>query len=488
MLLNPCQKLVQAVYRPRRPEKSILFEVVKKHYRTWKRNAQNPVSRHVEKAFEKYLECGNPANGFACAHCGCCHTDFFIAFSCKKRGICPSCNTRTMVATAAHLIEHVIPLVPMRQWVISFPLRIRHYLLEHVIRQDVLEIVVEEIKKKVLACSPNIPNAHIGAVSFIQNFGSTLNVHPHFHLIVADGLFYVEGEELQFHETALTQDDIRATQKSIQEHVLRYFGKRGWFSNDEIEKMLTYENSGFSLDASVRIHSWDREGLERLIRYCARPCFAGENLRWNGRRLVYHLSKPTHKGQTSIQLDPLEFLDKISALIPLPHRHLRHYHGVFAPNSPLRKRVVACAKRRLDQTISPSIRNVVERAKRVSLDWARLIARIYEVDPLICSRCGNRIKILGFVTHKSEIYRILRGIGWPIKSHDFDSPYDLPCDDTCQLVPNTEDGFPAMEVQVQFDILPDSHSQENYSDPPDWESYSDPPHHENDVDPPHWND
>ena len=271
-----------------------------------------------------------------------------------------------------------------------------------------LEIVVDEIRKKVIACGPDIPGAQIGAVSFIQNFGSTLNVHPHFHLLVADGIFCVEGEELRFRETIFTQNDFQMTQECIQERVLRHFGKRGWFSDEEIEKMLTYENSGFSLDASVRIHSWDRDGLERLIRYCARPCFASENLRWNGSHLIYRLSKPTHKGQTFIKLDPLELLDKIAALIPVPYRHRRHYHGVFAPNAPLRKKVVAYAKRRLDGTISSSIKIIVEKAKRASLDWAQLIARIYEADPLICSKCGGRVKIVGFVTHAAEIYHILR--------------------------------------------------------------------------------
>lgn len=488
MLLQPCPKLSQAVYRPRRPEKSILFEVIKKHYKTWRRNVQHPVSRYVESAFEKYLDCGNPAKGFGCAHCNCCNTNFLIAFSCKCRGLCPSCNTRTMVATAAHLTENLLPLVPVRQWVISFPLRIRYYLLEHNILQDVLSIVVEEIRKKMLACCPHISNGQIGAVSFFQNFGATLNVHPHFHLIVADGLFYSEEEKLQFYEAVLTQDDILDTQKSIQQQVLRFFGKRGWFSNDEIEKMLTYENSGFSLDAGVRVHSWDREGLERLIKYCARPCFAGESLRWNGKRLIYHLSKPTHKGQTSITLDPVEFIDKIAAFIPRPRRHLRHYHGAFAPNSPLRKKVIACAKRRLDGAISPAIQRIVEKTKRVSLDWASLIARIYEVNPMICSRCGNKIKILSFVTNKAEIYRILKGIGWQIIFHEFDVPYDIPDPDICQLVSGTEDGFPTLEVQHHCDIWPDSQLQDSYSDPPSWECPSDPPHSENNVDPPHWND
>jgi len=61
--------------------------------------------------------------------------------------------------------------------------------------------------------------------------------------------------------------------------------------------MLSYENSGFSLNASVKIESFDRDGLEKLIRYCARPCFASENLRMNGPWVIYRLSKLPIKGR-----------------------------------------------------------------------------------------------------------------------------------------------------------------------------------------------
>ena len=116
-------------------------------------------------------------------------------------------------------------------------------------------------------------------MSFIQRFGNTLNFHPHFHFIVADGVFEKNGEIFNFHEAFLTQDDIADTQDAIEKSVLKLFKRRGWFDNDEVEKILGYENTGFSLDAKVRIQAFDREGLERLIRYCARPAFASENLR-----------------------------------------------------------------------------------------------------------------------------------------------------------------------------------------------------------------
>lgn len=279
-----CPKKSEFVYRPRRPEKTVLFEVIKKNYNTWYKNSEEPVPAYVDKEFKNYLGCGILAKGFACAHCDNCNKDFLIAFSCKGRGICSSCNTRAMVETAANLIENVIPYVPVRQFVISFPMRIRHYLQTHAILKTVLRIVVDEIRKRVIACSPDINNAQIGAISFIQHFGNTLNLHPHFHLIVADGIFSADHDSLLFHEACLTPDDIADTQECIRKRVLRYFCRRGWFDKETIDKMLTYENSGFSLDAKVRIQSWDREGLERLIRYCARPCFASANLRKNGQR------------------------------------------------------------------------------------------------------------------------------------------------------------------------------------------------------------
>jgi hypothetical protein len=86
------------------------------------------VPAYVEREFRHYLECGILAYGFARARCPDCGHDFLVAFSCKGRTICPSCNARRMPETAAHLVDHVIPPLPVRQWVLSVPKRLRWYL------------------------------------------------------------------------------------------------------------------------------------------------------------------------------------------------------------------------------------------------------------------------------------------------------------------------------------------------------------------------
>jgi hypothetical protein len=74
---------------------------------------------------------------------------------------------------------------------------------------------------------------------------------------------------------------------------------------------------------------------------------------------------------------------------------------------------------------APSVKDGIDKVRKISFDWAKLIARIYGVNPLICLGCGKKIKIIAFVIHTVEIRRILKRIGWQTDLHDFDPPYDL---------------------------------------------------------------
>jgi hypothetical protein len=201
--------------------------------------------------------------------------------------------------------------------------------------------------------------------------------------------------------------------------------------------MLTWDHGGgFSLDASVRIEATDRTGLERLIRYCARPPFALERLHLvDGRsdQILYILPKPDPAGRTGLRLSALEFLDRLAKILPPPRIHRHRYHGVFAPNAPLRPLVTARAHQDnalaaqkpvqdlplpLTPTASPSRpeppppQPPATGASRSS-QWAALLARIYEVFPLICPTCGTALTFIAFLTEPEPIAQILAHIGEP---------------------------------------------------------------------------
>jgi hypothetical protein len=107
------------------PERYAFLSGLTRLVRVWREAAERPVPGYVEEELRGYLECGILCFGFARALCTGCGQAFVVAFSCKGRGVCPSCNGRHMAQTAAHLVDHVIPPVPVRQWVISVPKRRR---------------------------------------------------------------------------------------------------------------------------------------------------------------------------------------------------------------------------------------------------------------------------------------------------------------------------------------------------------------------------
>jgi hypothetical protein len=86
--------------------------------------------RHVERSFERYLACGRLDRGFARVRCAGCPYELLVAFSCKTRALCSSCEGRRMVDLSAHLVDHVLPEgVTYRQWTLSFPRWLRFRLL-----------------------------------------------------------------------------------------------------------------------------------------------------------------------------------------------------------------------------------------------------------------------------------------------------------------------------------------------------------------------
>jgi len=284
-------------------------------------NAQR-VPAYVEREFRRYLECGILAYGFARARCPDCGHDFLVAFSCKGRGLCPSCNARRMAETAAHLVDHVFPPLPVRQWVLSVPKRLRWY-LERELRavSAVLHILLRVIEAHRRRSSGGNAQTRFGAVSFIHRFGASLNRHVHYHCCVIDGVFEPAEEagdipqSVRFRPAAeLTPEAVAAIAEQVRVRVLRWFARSGLIEADDVRDMLAWENSGFSLDAAVRVGAHERAGPERLLRYCARPPFALERLELlDAERVVYRLPKPQRDGTTALSLTPLALIDHLAA-------------------------------------------------------------------------------------------------------------------------------------------------------------------------------
>ena len=191
-------------YKQHRPEETALFPLVRDNLEGFlaqcRRTYRSGIPRYVEKELREYLECGIHAHGFARAVCSSCGHELLLAFSCKRRGVCPSCNARRMSDTAARLIDTVLPPVRLRQWVLSVPYELRVILAKNPAALSACgRLFIEEIfrwQRLIGAWRGLVPANDAakflrgGAVSFPQRFGGSLNLNVHYHVVVPEAVFY----------------------------------------------------------------------------------------------------------------------------------------------------------------------------------------------------------------------------------------------------------------------------------------------------------
>ena len=171
-------------YQRHRPEQTLLYQIVEQHYPTFRdvmatQGKSLPI--HVQQEFSEYLKCGRLEHGFLRVQCTQCRHEHLVAFSCKRRGICPSCGARRMAESAALLVDEVLPEQPIRQWVLSFPFQLRFLFASRPeLMGRVLGIVYRAISSHLLQKSGfTRKTAQTGAVTLIQRFGSALNLNVH---------------------------------------------------------------------------------------------------------------------------------------------------------------------------------------------------------------------------------------------------------------------------------------------------------------------
>src|SRR2546427_8485726 len=187
-----------ATYEPRDPSSTVLYKVIAEHLETFLASFDaDPDAKglpaYVQREFYDYLQCGILAHGFLRLGCDTCQKELLLPFSCKRRGFCPSCAGRRMAQTAAHLVERVIPWVPTRQWVVSVPIPLRYWMaasqdltatVHTIIRTTIGQYYVNQAVKRDLERAKVQP----GSVTFIQRFGSAINLNVHYHCVFLEGV------------------------------------------------------------------------------------------------------------------------------------------------------------------------------------------------------------------------------------------------------------------------------------------------------------
>ena len=192
------------------------------------------------------------------------------------------------------------------------------------------------------------------------------------------------------------------------------------------ERLLGWSPSGFSVHGKQVAHADEPGKLERLLRYIARAPFALGKMQLlpDGRVRVETPPDP-ETGQTSLVLDVMEFSHRVTTQIPDPRRHLIRYYGAYSHRHRGTRRAREEAAGGVPQAASASDGDAETPASPSRASWARLVRRIYEVDPLLCPRCSGPLSLVAVITDQKVVTAILRHLethGQPTSVHARDPP------------------------------------------------------------------
>src|SRR6266436_2277186 len=369
--------LQRAVYQPRDAEHTVLHQVIAEHLEAFlgavaEAGDGAALPQFVEREFREFLTCGVFEHGAARFRCEGCAREHLVPFSCKGRGWCPSCGGRRMTERAAYLVDAVLPRVPVRQWVLTVPYRLRYRLAwDHGLSRAVLRVYTRVLLDVYArgARARGVPGGRTGSVTVMQRVGSGLNANLPFHTLVLDGVFIEDsGGALAFHPAPAPSDaEVAAVLARIGRRVQQLLVRRGLepaddatgpvdrlagespvlagivgasvqgrvalgsragarvrrFGAERDTEAMTSRGprqahlEGFDLHANVWVPANDRAGLERLCRYVLRPPFAQERLRLRSDgRVALELKRAWNDGTRVLVFEPLEFLERLAAATP----------------------------------------------------------------------------------------------------------------------------------------------------------------------------
>ena len=340
-----------------------------------------------------------------------------------------------------------------------------------------LQVVQRVIARHLLqAAGLEADEGHGGAVTLIQRFGSAANLNIHLHCLVLDGAYRcgADGAPAFVEASAPTDDELHALLQTVIARLMKLLTRRGvlvedmgqtWLAEPDADgeeartlrplqaaaityriafgpragqKVLTLRGAmpredsarqplcadidGFSLHAAVRVEAHDRKRLEQLCRYITRPALSDERVQVNAAGQVeLKLKTPWRDGTTHLVLSPLEFMQRLAALVPRPRLHLIRFHGVLAPNAKLRSLVVpqgpeveerATAAVAASECVVQTETNPDRPDRPHRIAWARLLKRVFDIDMQHCPNCGaGELKIIAAILERPVIEKILTHLG-----------------------------------------------------------------------------
>jgi len=376
----------------------------------------------IRRVVQRFLDCGNYTRGVARIQCTNpnCKSEYFRPFSCKTFYICPSCSQKRTLLFAEYMNERLMLRLPHRQFVFTLPKVLRVFFRHDRQLHGEISRLIHRLLQDFFTAAAGMRIRTGGVIAF-QTSGEFVRWNPHWH-----GLFLEGGFDRNGRFVHIPTMNLAKMSACFRHRVVEFFRQRQLLNERLAKNMLEWTHSGFSVDGSVGIPAGSPKAREALSQYIARPPVSLKKLlvEEGGTDSVLYYTAYNDYFRTNAKLfSASDFLAELLQHLPEPRTRLIRAYGLYSSRARgtwLRMPyLVRLAPEGWKQDHSPPPSACVGAPGEPQPDcsvsamecrsaWARLIAKVYEVDPLVCLSCGAAMRVLAVITEPQQVLKILR--------------------------------------------------------------------------------
>jgi len=407
--------------------KNALQTILEKHFIDFEASYEEKYAQHYGKfklevisdKVSRFLECGDYSKGVAKIVCGNseCNHEYFLPFSCKSWFLCPSCHQKRLQLFSERMNSEVLLKLPHRQYVFTLPKMLRPYFrYDQGLFAEISKLISDIISRYYNELTGT--ELQTGIVVSYQTYGDFLRFNPHWHCIVMEG-----GMDADDRFRFLSIKDTSKLCELFRRKVIRRFYRQKLLDEKRAKMLLSWVNSGFSVDNSVRI--LDEQARENISQYITRHPLSLKKILYEPTkgRIIYHTKYNDYFKENTKMFEACDFIAELTQHIPPKHKHYIRYYGLYSsrgkgktraegklthllPSGFVQEKAVPIAS--TDNTV-----DTPGKKKQRSV-WARLIQKVFEVDPLECPKCGSEMTIKAFIFDQESLGRI---VAWMIQKN-----------------------------------------------------------------------